>query len=988
MTNEELARLERQNRQQPRTTDTNMGDHGNMDDLTAALALIQQQMQNQQQQMQQMQQTIQNQQQAAQEQAAENAAREERDDIAAKMDQLLKGNQSQVFIMEEATPEKNAGDKAFEAEQAGDDQQEVSYVNGQGWQLKNYHPNPNVRNNPQLFWPKQDKQVDPAQNNQGQYSGYQKNYQPRTYVLSQPQSNQPQIQNHQNTQVATSTPVAVPQDETKTMLQQLLQGQQLQGKALNQVTTEINTRMNHMFGDLSTKYDNVASHMRQMDIQIAQTAESVKRQQGTLPGKTDKNPKECNAVQLRSGKQLSEPERRRFTAAEKGKQKESEQPPADQADEGNTEPVVETASPRSEQPAEAVRPIPEAVPPREYIPKVPYPVPAKVTPEQSMVNIDADGYAKMLDSAKSMGRMNNQRTVLLLEQPIDCSRIISGQLGFCLFKASPFTFPFSPPYTDPPLAISSKQTTKSLILNRFKWFCFSFVWNLEFSLFLQITSPVSTGKRPDNPNQIATNSMARTKQSAKRTRATCSTPPPQVQQQTSASYPWPREQEGELIDLDSPLLLDFNCEGWDKGTAARYNALLRVDMLPTRFCHTETLADLGIDEDVFETLHAIGIAPLCYTSHELYPDLVRQMLATATITYEGSDAPSYANCSFSFMADGEYCRLSLDKLNEIYEMAAEPKGVAVAKKFSPSNAFWDCIANGNFTAGKVYQSQIRNPALRVIAKIISNLLFAKELTSKVTNGELQTLYTGIEDEIRASGSGIPIQRVKTNPGFNFITMICERRQCLMHGSKKKDRSGSLLTPLFKHFGIDLTKYSVNKEVQYLDIRYLMACHIMRDEDTYSFFDKAGTQLFTKLPHPEITRFSVFENIRFLPPPELLCTDPRAAVPDENMDDVEDVTPEADPSYDLGELADVTDDHAYRRWMVDSQRKNNSLMRRILHLITGGCIGGSDQRQSTTDRPPRSHRPGKEPMGTGPSSEEVHRSRNRRSLDPAESGESD
>ncbi|XP_048613311.1 uncharacterized protein LOC106384524 [Brassica napus] len=225
------------------------------------------------------------------------------DDLAAKVDQLLKGNQSQVFIMEEATPEKSAGDKAFEAEQAGDDQQE-------------------------------DKPVDPAQSNQGQYARYQKNYQPRTYVLSQSQNNQPQMQNHQNNQVATSTPVAVPQDETKTMLQQLLQGQQLQGKALNQVTTEINTRMNHMFGDLSTKYDNVASHMRQMDIQIAQTAESVKRQQGTLPGKTDKNPKVCNAVQLRSG---------------------------------------------PEQPAEAVRPIPEAVPPREYIPKVPYPVPARAT---------------------------------------------------------------------------------------------------------------------------------------------------------------------------------------------------------------------------------------------------------------------------------------------------------------------------------------------------------------------------------------------------------------------------------------------------------------------------------------------------------------------------------------------------------------------------------------------------------------------------------
>ena len=480
----------------------------------------------------------------------------------------------------------------------------------------------------------------------------------------------------------------------------------------------------------------------------------------------------------------------------------------------------------------------------------------------------------------------------------------------------------------------------------------------------------------------------RTKQSANRTRKTNNTPPQRAQQPTSASYPWPREQEDEPINLDDPMLLDFNCEGWDKETASRYNTLLKAEILPTRFCHAETLVELGIDEDVFETLQAMGIAPLCYATHELYPDLVRQVLATATISYEDFSAPSYANCSFSFMADGEYCSLSLDKLNEIYEIANEPRGVAVAKKFTPSNTFWDFIANGNFTPGKAYQSQIRNPTLRVIAKIISNLLFAKDQTSKVTNGELQTLYAGIEDEIRASGSGIPIQKVKTNPGFHFITMLCERRLCLMHGTNKKDRSGSLLTPLFKHFGIDLSKYKVNTEIQYLDIKYLMACHIMRDEDTYNFFDKEGTQLFTKLPHPEITRLSVFDNIRFLPPPELLCTDPRAAAPDANMEDVEDITPEADPSYDLGELADVTDDQAYRRWMVDSQRKNNSLMRRILHLVTGGCIGGSNQRQSPAEQTPRSHRPGKAPMGTGTSTEEVHRSRNRRSFDPAESGESD
>ncbi|KAF2576243.1 hypothetical protein F2Q70_00004229 [Brassica cretica] len=160
------------------------------------------------------------------------------------------------------------------------------------------------------------------------------------------------------------------------------------------------------------------------------------------------------------------------------------------------------------------------------------------------------------------------------------------------------------------------------------------------------------------------------------------------------------------------------------------------------------------------------------------------------------------------MADGKYCSLSLDKLNEIYEIANEPRGVAVAKKFAPSNTFWDFIANGNFTPGKAYQSQIRNPALRVIAKIISNLLFAKDQTSKVTNGELQTLYAGIEDEIRASGSGIPIQKCE----FRFPQFGARRRGNTDQSNSQPhhaqpdmstDSADNVQTPLKKSSGTDL-----------------------------------------------------------------------------------------------------------------------------------------------------------------------------------------
>ena len=101
----------------------------------------------------------------------------------------------------------------------------------------------------------------------------------------------------------------------------------------------------------------------------------------------------------------------------------------------------------------------------------------------------------------------------------------------------------------------------------------------------------------------------------------------------------------------------------------------------------------------------------------------------------------------------------------------------------------------------------------------------------------------------------------------------------------------------------------------------------------------GNVLFFKLPQPNLTNFSSIENICFLPDPEFLCADPRAPPPDDEMDEPEDITPDEATAYDLGPLDDDADDATYRRRMVDSQRKNNSLMKRILKAITGGCFGG-------------------------------------------------
>ncbi|KAF3564155.1 hypothetical protein DY000_02012606 [Brassica cretica] len=637
-------------------------------------------------------------------------------------------------------------------------QQEVSYVNGKGWQFKNYHPNPNVRNNPHMFSYKAnpDNPNDRPQGNQFQNPGYQKPYSQnqnrKMFILSQAQN---QFLNRQNNpQTAPATASGQP-DELKGMMQQLLQGQQIQGKALNQ---------------------------------IAQTAETIKRQQGTLPEKTYKNPKDCNAVELRSGRHLPDPVPKKLTAKEKGKQKEEEQP----------EDVLDHETRR--------------------------------------------------------------RTA-------SCDRTIQS-----------------------PAVHDSEQLLR-------------------------------------------------------------------------------------------------------EGSLARYNSLLNINILPTRFVDAEALNDLGLHEDLHAVLQVLGISDLCHITYPLYPDLVRQVLATAELTFMRPDFPIFEEASFTFFASGVNHSISLEKLTEIYEISEEYTATSFPRKFPPEQAFWKFTASGDFKSRSASQSHIRNPVLWIAAKVVSNLLFSKDQTSKVQRGELHMLFAGVEDEIRSANIGIPTGQMTTSPGCVLVQMFVDKK-ARTKGSLKKDRSGSLLTPLFRHLELDLSLYQCNETSAFIDIPYLINCQILHDETTYSFLGKDGNDLYCKLPQPDINSLGDVVNICFVPEPQYLCADPKSSYQDDTMDEPEFVcTVGSDTAYDLGPPGDDADDADYRCWMVDSQRKNNSPMKMILKAITGGCMGAPSTAEPRQDQPtPSNRRPGKEPAGTARGDKETPwatpRKRNRRSAGQSEGDDTD
>ncbi|XP_024009409.1 uncharacterized protein LOC112084493 [Eutrema salsugineum] len=91
-----------------------------------------------------------------------------------------------------------------------------------------------------------------------------------------------------------SPPTQTPDNEVKSLLEQILEGQQ-------KMTVDFNGKVDALYLDLNGKIKALNTHVKKLDTQVAQTAESVKRQEGFLPGKTDTNPRHyCSAISLRS----------------------------------------------------------------------------------------------------------------------------------------------------------------------------------------------------------------------------------------------------------------------------------------------------------------------------------------------------------------------------------------------------------------------------------------------------------------------------------------------------------------------------------------------------------------------------------------------------------------------------------------------------------------------------------------------------------------
>ena len=314
---------------------------------------------------------------------------------------------------------------------------------------------------------------------------------------------------------------------------------------------------------------------------------------------------------------------------------------------------------------------------------------------------------------------------------------------------------------------------------------------------------------------------------------------PEVQPR-GPTYPWPREDDEPFTDPvwklpgvphmkmkdveQTPMYRNRlrDPTRWGRCQCLFYNGLHRVDMTPTRFICPHTLRKMGIEEDVRQTLQRMGLGTMPYKTYPLYPEVGRQLLASAELLFQDAAFPRASEATLSFFSSGKLYEISIRDICRIYGFDDRPEECRFITEFDQVTQLWNLIGPGRYESRSAKVTHIRNPVIRVVAKILGSTLFGKEETGSVRKDELQLIHFGLPEFISEIYSREPPSWQSANLGAIFAEILVQKKsRGLNTVNRKWEVIGSLLTPIFIHCRIDLSSTPQEPKIALLDEQFFM-----------------------------------------------------------------------------------------------------------------------------------------------------------------------
>ncbi|CAE5962923.1 unnamed protein product [Arabidopsis arenosa] len=200
-------------------------------------------------------------------------------------------------------------------------------------------------------------------------------------------------------------------------------------------------------------------------------------------------------------------------------------------------------------------------------------------------------------------------------------------------------------------------------------------------------------------------------------------------------------------------------QDWDDYDTLFYNAWLGVVLKPTRVADMDLMRRMGIETTVLGMLEAIGLGTICTKQYDMFPELVRQFIATVRVGYEKENEKNARDGFLSFFIRGVRYSLPLSELAEIYGFDGEVPRVALPDRFDGIKNFWSYIGNGEYDSKKSAQTDIRHPALRYVVRLLGHTLLCKMEPGKMRRTEVIFLNYVVGDSCISGRllTGDPIQ---------------------------------------------------------------------------------------------------------------------------------------------------------------------------------------------------------------------------------------
>ena len=145
---------------------------------------------------------------------------------------------------------------------------------------------------------------------------------------------------------------------------------------------------------------------------------------------------------------------------------------------------------------------------------------------------------------------------------------------------------------------------------------------------------------------------------------------------------------------------------------------------------------LGISLDFEDMFVELGMGNMPTNPQVLYPELVRQFMATVQVYYRNGRAKRASEGTLTFFIRGICYRVPLSTLCTICGFHNAELEHTVVPGFEGRSTFWGHIATCFFDSGSALQTDIRHPTLCYFMKVLANNLLCKMEPSNVRVQEL------------------------------------------------------------------------------------------------------------------------------------------------------------------------------------------------------------------------------------------------------------